>query len=81
MLFSDIADLLRKRGYTDYETKDHYRVFYEFDKMDFLYNDCVKKFEMDYHDGQVEKVVMVQYFFGSTTFKDITTLEELKESI
>lgn len=77
MKFSEIADFLQKRGYTDYETKDHHRVFYEFGRMDFLYNDCVKKFEMDYYDGNVEKVVMTQYFFGTTTFKDISTLEEL----
>ena len=77
MKFSDIADILRKRGYIDYETIDHHRVFYEFDKLDFLYNDCAKKFEFDYFDGNIEKVVMTQYWFGTTTFKDITNLDEL----
>ena len=81
MKFSEIADVLRKRGYTDYETTDHHRVFYEFGKMDFLYNDCAKKFDLDYYDGKVEKVVMTQFWFGHTYFKGITTIEELKQSL
>ena len=81
MTFIEIADTLRKRGYTDYETIDHHRVFYEFGKMDFLYNDCAKRFDMDYYDGKVEKVVMTQYWFGKTTFKDIFTVEELIKSL
>lgn len=81
MTFIEIADTLRKRGYIDYETKDHHRVFYEFGKMDFMYNDCAKRFEMDYYDGKVEKVVMTQYWFGKTTFKDIFTVEELIKSL
>ena len=81
MKFSEIADVLRKRGYTDYDTTDHHRVFYEFGKMDFLYNDCAKKFDLDYYDGKVEKVVMTQFWFGHTYFKDITTIEELKQSL
>lgn len=81
MKFSEIADVLRKRGYTDYENTDHHRVFYEFGKMDFLYNDCAKKFDLDYYDGKVEKVVMTQFWFGYTYFKDITTIKELKQSL
>lgn len=81
MTFIEIADTLRNRGYIDYETKDHYRVFYEFGRMDFMYNDCAKRFEMDYYDGKVEKVVMTQYWFGKTTFKDIFTVEELIKSL
>ena len=81
MTFIEIADTLRKRGYIDYETKDHYRVFYEFGRMDFMYNDCAKRFEMYYYDGKVEKVVMTQYWFGKTTFKDIFTVEELIKSL
>lgn len=81
MKFSEIADVLRKRGYTDYETTDHHRVFYEFGKMDFLYNDCAKKFDLDYYDGKVEKVVMTQFWFGHTYFKDIFTIDELTRSI
>ena len=47
MEFSEIAGFLRKCGYSDYETVEKHRVFYEFDKMDFLYTDCAKKFEFD----------------------------------
>ena len=81
MEFSEIAGFLRKCGYSDYDTVEKHRVFYEFDKMDFLYSDCAKKFECDYDDGKVEKVIMTQYWFGTTTFKDITTIEELYDSI
>ena len=79
--FSEIADFLRKRGYIEREPKDHYRVFYEFDVMDFLYCEVTKKFELEYRDGNVEKVIMVQYWFGKTEFKEITTLEELYKSL
>ena len=81
MNFNEIAEELWKHGYTDYETKEHYRVFYEFGKMDFMYNECAKKFDMDYKDGNVEKVVMTQFWFGTTSFKDIFTIEELENSI
>ncbi len=81
MKFIDIAEFLRKRGYTEYETKDHHMVFYEFGKMDFLYNDCAKRFEFDYYDGEVDKVVMTQYWFNTTSFKDIFTIEELQQSL
>jgi len=81
MQFSEIAELLRKRGYTDYETKDHHRVFYEFGKLDFMYNECAKKFDLDYYDGQVEKVYMTQFWFGTTTIKEIFTIEELINSL
>ncbi len=50
MEFSEIAGFLRKFGYSDYETKDHHRVFYEFNKLDFLYSECAKRFECDYYD-------------------------------
>ena len=81
MKFIDIAEFLRKRGYTEYETKDHHMVFYEFGKMDFMYNDSAKRFEVEYYDGKVEKVVMTQYWFGKTTFKDIFTIDELIKSL
>lgn len=81
MQFSEIAEILRKRGYSDYETKDHHRIFYEFGKLDFLYNECAKKFEFDYFDGNVEKIIMTQYWFGTTTFKDILNIDELKYNV
>ena len=81
MEFSEIVDLLWKRGYIDKELRDNYRVFYEFGTMDFLYSDVVKKFEFEYHDGKVEKVIMTQYWFGKTEFKEISTLGELYASI
>ena len=81
MKFSEIATFLRRIGYVDYETILNHRVFYEFGKMDFMYNDCAKKFDMDYKDGNVEKVVMTQFWFGTTSFKDIFTIEELENSI
>ena len=81
MKFSEIATFLRRIGYVDYETILNHRVFYEFGKMDFMYNECAKKFDMDYKDGNVEKVVMTQFWFGTTSFKDIFTIEELENSI
>ena len=81
MKFSEIATFLRRIGYVDYETILNHRVFYEFGKMDFMYNDCAKKFDMDYKDGNVEKVVMTQFWFGTTSFKDIFTIEDLENSI
>ena len=54
MKFSDIAEFLRKHGYTEKETLPHHRVFYEFGTMDFLISDVAKKYEMDYFDGEVE---------------------------
>ena len=81
MQFKEIAEILRSHGYIDYETISHHRVFYEFNKLDFLYSECAKKFEFDYCDGKVEKVIMTQYWFGNTYFKDIFTIEELYGSI
>ena len=81
MQFKEIAEILRKRGYIDYETISHHRVFYEFDKLDFLYNECVKKFEFDYFDGNVEKIIMTQFWFGTTNFKEISTIDELKYNV
>ena len=49
--------------------------------MDFLYSDVAKKFECDYFDGKVDKVVMTQYWFGTTSFKEILTIEELYDSV
>lgn len=81
MDFSELATFLRRIGYQDYETVEGHRVFYEFDKMDFLYSDCAKKFDVDYADGVATKVVMVQYWFGTTTFKEISSIEELENSV
>lgn len=80
MEFSEIAGFLRKLGYIDKETVDNHRVFYEFGTMDFLYSDVAKKYEMDYKDGNVEEIIMTQYWFGKTEFKHIKTLEELYDS-
>ena len=74
MKFSEIAELLRKRGYVEREPKDHYRIFYEFGAMDFLYADVAKKYEMEYRDGEVNEVVMIEYRFGETEFKYIKTV-------
>ena len=79
MEFSEIASVLRKRGYTEDEAKPNYRIFYEFGKLDFLYSDCAKKFEVQYDNGEVEKIVMIQYWFGKSIIKEILTLEELSE--
>lgn len=49
--------------------------------MDFLYADVAKKYEMEYRDGEVNEVVMIQYRFGETEFKYIKTLEELRDSL
>lgn len=81
MQFKEIAEILRRRGYIDYETTSHHRVFYEFNKLDFLYNECAKKFEFDYFDGNVEKIIMTQFWFGTTTFKEILTIDELKYNV
>ena len=81
MEFAEITGFLWKCGYSDYETKEKHKTFYEFDRMDFLYADCAKKFDFDYDDGKVGKIVMTQYSHGKTTFKDITTIEELYDSI
>lgn len=81
MKFSEIATFLRRIGYVDYETKQNHRVFYEFGKMDFMYNECAKKFDLDYKDGNAEKVVMTQFWFGTTSFKDIFTIEDLENSV
>ena len=81
MKFVDVAEIFRKRGYVEREPKDHYRVFYEFGVMDFLYSDVAKKYEMEYHDGEVEEVTMTQFFYGTTTFKTLKTIEEIEASI
>ena len=81
MTFAEVAEFLRKRGYSDYEIKDHYRVFYEFDKMDFLYNDCAKKYDVEYADGIVIKITMTQFWFGKTEIRELKTFEELQNSL
>ena len=78
MTFFEAADILRKRGYVERETGDRRRTFYEFSTLDFLISDVAKKFDIEYKDGEVEKLVYTQYFFGTTTFKEINDLEELK---
>ena len=81
MWFDEIAEFLRRHGYTEKEPLGHHRVFYEFGTMDFLYSDVAKKYECDYKDGKVEKLIMTQYWFGTTTFREITDIEELYDSI
>lgn len=81
MKLNEIVNLFTQRGYTDREPKDHYKIFYEFDIMDFLYSDCTKKFEFEYKDNNVEKVVMVRYWFGNTEVKEITAIDELQSLI
>lgn len=77
MEFSEIFGWLTKRGYIDREPKPNYRVFYEFGTWDFLISDVAKKFECEYKDGKVEKIIMTQYWFGTTTFKEITDINDL----
>lgn len=82
MTFFEAADILRKRGYVERETGDRRRTFYEFSTWDFLISDVAKKFDIEYdEDGVVEKLVYTQYFFGTTTFKEINDLEELKTNV
>ena len=81
MEFSEIAGFLWKCGYSDKEPREKHRVFYEYDSLEFISFPIVKKFEFDYDDGKVEKVVMTLYSCGTTTFKEITTIEELYDSI
>ncbi len=77
MKFSEVVELFRTRGYVEKKTLENHRVFYEFGTLDFLTSDVAKKFEFDYKDGAVEEITMTQYWFGSTTFKKIITIDEL----
>ena len=77
MNFSEITTLLRQRGYSEKETKENHRVFYEYNSEDFLRYDIVRKFEVDYKDGTITKMVMVKYLFNQTIIKEIKTKEEL----
>ncbi len=79
MKFGEVAEIFRKRGYCEREIKEGYRVFYEFGVMDFLYSDTAKRFEVFYKDVDVEKIVMTQYWFKTTEFRDIETLEDLQK--
>lgn len=81
MSFEEFADLLRKRGYTEKEVKENFCVFYEFGVMDFLYSDCAKKYEVEHKDGEITKAVMVQYWFGTTNFKEIGSIDQLRDSL
>ena len=81
MRFSEIAEILRKRGYVEREPMENVRVFYEFGTMDFLISDVAKKFEVRYDNGNVEEVTMVQYWLGTTNIKTIKTIEELRENV
>ena len=81
MKFVDVAEIFRKRGYVERETNDHHSTFYEFGTMDFLTEDVVKKYDVDYKDGDVGEVTMTQFFYGTTTFKTLKTIEEIKASI
>ena len=81
MKFSDVVEPLRKRGYVEKDTLENHRVFYEFGTLDFLTSDVAKKFEFDYKDGAVDEITMTQYWFGSTTFKKIDTIEELLQYV
>lgn len=77
MNFGEIVTLLRQRGYSEKETKKNHRVFYEYNSEDFLKYDIVRKFEVDYKDGIITKMVMVKYLFSQTIIKEIKTKEEL----
>ena len=81
MKFTDVVEPLRKRGYVEKDTLENHRVFYEFGTLDFLTSDVAKKFEFDYKDGTVEEITMTQYWFGSTTFKKISTIDELLQNV
>jgi len=77
MNFGEIVTLLRQRGYSEKETKENLRVFYEYNSEDFLRYDIVRKFEVDYKDDTLTKMVMVKYLFNQTIIKEIKTKEEL----
>lgn len=79
MKFAEVAEILRKRGYTEREPKENYRTFYEYNSLDFLRVDCAKRFEVYYKDTEVEKIVLTQYWYNSTEFRDIETLEDLQK--
>ena len=79
--FGEFAGFLRKCGYVEREPREGLRVFYEFGTLDFLSADCAKKYEVEYEDGKVNKATMVQYWYGRTAIKEITSLEELYGSI
>ena len=81
MKFTDVVEPLRKRGYVEKDTLENHRVFYEFGTLDFLTSDVAKKFEFDYKDGVVEEITMTQYWFGTTTFKKISTIDELLQNV
>ena len=75
--FNEIVTLLRQRGYSEKETKENHRVFYEYNSEDFLRCDLVRRFEIGYKDDTITKMVMVKYLFNQTIIKEIKTKEEL----
>ena len=81
MEFSEVTGFLRKAGYADYEPREKHLTFYDTDRMSFLYYPYAKKFDMDYDDGKIEKINMTYYTPERTIRKEITTLEELYDSI
>lgn len=81
MNLNDVIEPLIKRGYVERDPKENKKVFYEFGLQNFMVSDIAKKLEFTYKDGVVDEVVLTQYWFGSTTFKTITTIEELLNNI
>ena len=81
MNLNDVIEPLRKKGYVERDPKENKKVFYEFGLQNFMVSDIAKKLEFTYKDGVVEEVVLTQYWFGSTTFKTIATIEELLNNI
>ncbi len=81
MNLNDVIEPLIKRGYVERDPKENKKVFYEFGLQNFMVSDIAKKLEFTYKDGVVEEVVLTQYWFGNTTFKTITTIEELLNNI
>ena len=81
MNLNDVIEPLIKRGYVERDPKENKKVFYEFGLQNFMVSDIAKKLEFTHKDGVVDEIVLTQYWFGSTTFKTITTIEELLNNI
>ena len=81
MKYDEVVELLRKRGYEEDFILEGYLVFREFGKLDFLYSDCTKKFDVIRTNDGTADVTMTQYWFETTTIKHINTFEELKSAI
>ena len=81
MRFQEIQGFLTKCGYTERECDNHHS-FYEFGTQDFLYSEVAKRFSCDVDEkGNTDKVILTQYWFGTTTFKEITDINGIYDTI